>query len=247
MQKKISAFSVVFISLLTISTLASAGTSSPKVRETSLGALPRGYTIIPDSIKLSPDLRNVAYAAYSDNTHNIVRINNQTSPVYYAVKPGTPIISANSKNTAYIAYKNKDEVVVVVNGKTIEGLENADPFIFSPDGSRYACRAQKNKRQFVIVDGIPGTPYTGIPIKDNFTFSYDSKRFIYVALKTNTCVAVVDGKEEPITFNFILSVQFSPDSAHYAYKARTEKKANGKEKWCVVKDGQAGIIYDKIF
>jgi Tol biopolymer transport system component len=248
MPRKLIAFSATLSLLLLItSTLATADTLSPKISETALGSLPKGYQIIPDSIKMSYDLRNICFAAYSDNTHNIVQANNINSPVYYALHPGMPIWSPDCQRYAYIAYKNKEEAVVVVNGNPIDNLDSADNFIFSLSGTRYACRAQKNKRQFVIVDGNPGTFYDGIPIKDNFTFSPDSKRFIYVALKNKTCVAVVDGREEALSFNFILSVRFSPDSTQYAYKARTEQKANGKEKWCVVKDGRAGNIYDKIF
>jgi Tol biopolymer transport system component len=239
---------IIFIYLLIPSWMASAETLLPKVRETTLANLPEGYQIVPDSIKMSSDLRNVAFAAYTDNTHNIIQVNNRTSRVYYAVKGGFPIWSPDSQKCVYIAYVNKEEAIVVVDGiPIITNIDNADNFIFSLSGTRYACRAQKNNSQFVIVDGNAGTPYDGIPIKDNFTFSPDSKRFIYVALKNKTCVAVVDGREEAQAFNFILGVKFSPDSTHYAYKARTEKNEKGREKWCVVKDGMAGTIYDKIF
>ncbi|RJP89672.1 MAG: hypothetical protein C4518_09775 [Desulfobacteraceae bacterium] len=221
--------------------------TQPNVRETLLGKLPKGYQIIPDSIKMSPDLRDVAYAAYSDETHNIIQFNNQTSPIYYAVQPNYPIFSPEKNRYAYIAYKNKDKVAIVVDGQTIDTPDNAGNFLFSPNGARYACRAQKNNQQYTIVDGIPGPTYKGIPIKDNFAFSDEGERFIYVALKNDSCVAVVDGREETSAFNFITSVRFSMDSTQYAYKARTEKKANGAEKWCVVQNGKAGKIYDRIF
>lgn len=244
--KKMNTIAIIFILLLIPSTMVSAEPLLPEVRETLLGKIPKGYQIIPASIKMSADLRNVSFVAYSDNTHNIVHANNQTSPVYYAVQPNMPIWDRFSERYAYIAYKNKEEAVVVVNGKKFGNIETADNFIFSPFESRFAFRAQKNKRQFVVVDGKPGMAYDGIPIKDNFTFSPNGKRFIYVALKNNNCVAVVDGREELLSFNFIESVRFSPDSSQYAYKARTEKAIN-KEKWCMVKDGQAGNVYDHIF
>jgi Tol biopolymer transport system component len=244
--KKSTILFVIFIFLMITSRMAFADTPLPVVHDTNLARLPEGYKIIPDSIRMSNDLKNLAFAAYTDSTHNIIQINNKTSSVYYAVKPGFPMWSPDNQKFAYIAFKNKEEAIVVVDGISVANVENADNFIFSPSGTRYACRAQKNNRQFVIVDGNAGAPYDGIPVKDNFTFSPDSKRFIYVALKNKTCVAVVDGREEP-AFNFILSVRFSPDSSHYAYKARTEKNAKGMEKWCVVKDGVAGFIYDKVF
>ena len=151
------------------------------------------------------------------------------------------------KKYAYIAYKNKKECVVVVNEEKIEPLENADNFIFSISGGRYAFRAQKNNQQFVVVDGISGPPYNGIPIKDNFRFSPDGKRLFYVAFKNNSCVAVIEGQEEPNAFNLIEEVKFSLDSKQYAYKARTEKKGIGDGKWCVVWNGKPGNVYDQIF
>ena len=219
----------------------------PIIKETSLcPPLPEGYQIIPASIKFRPDLRGVAYAAYAENTENIVVINDQISSVYYAIYPGTPIFSPDKNRCAYIGYKNKNQAVVVVDGKSSEILEIADNFIFSSDGTRYAFRAQKNNKQFVIIDGVAGPAYDGILIKNNFLFSPDSKRFFYVAYKNNTCMAVVDGKEDTTAYNLIENAIFSPDSAHYTYKARIEKTAT-MEKWCVVKDSKSGPEYGKIF
>lgn len=246
-MKKINTFSIALIFFFLFPTMISADTLLPKVKETTIGSIPKGYKIIPDSIKMSDDMRQVAFALYSDNTHNMVQINNQNSSVYYAVHPGFPTWSADSKKYAYIAYKNKEESVVVVNGKKIDNLGYADNFIFSTFGKRYAFRAQKNNRQFVVVDGTPGPPYTGILIKDNFRFSLDEKRLFYVAFKNNSCVAVIDGQEDPNAFTLIEAARFSPDSKQYAYKGRTEKKGLGDGKWCVVWNGKEGNVYDRIF
>ena len=219
----------------------------PIIKETSLcPPLPEGYQIISDSIKFSPDLRVVAYAAYAENGENIVVINNKISSVYYAIYPGTPVFSPDKNRCAYIAFKNKNQAVVVVDGKSSEIFEIADNFIFSPDGTRYAFRAKKNNKQFVIIDGVAGPAYDGILIKNNFLFSPDSKRFFYVAFKNNACVAVVDGKEDTTANNLIGDAIFSPDSAHYTYKARIEKTA-AMEKWRVIKDGDPEVVYDQIF
>lgn len=240
----------IFISFFTTGIAMESKNKTPTmpiIKETSLcPPLPEGYQIIPDSLKFSPDLRVVAYAAYAENTQNIVVINDQISSVYYAIYPGTPVFSPDKNRCAYIAYKNKNQAVVVVDGKSSEILEIADNFIFSPDGTRYAFRAQKNNKQFVIIDGVAEPAYDGILIKNNFLFSPDSKRFFYVAFKNNACVAVVDGKEDTFTSNRIENAIFSPDSVHYAYKARIEK-TSAQEKWCVVKDGKSGPVFNKIF
>ena len=246
---KITTFlTIIFMSIFMTSTIISADTLLPKVNETTVGSIPEGYNIIPDSIKMSDDMRHVAFAAYLDSTHNIVQADNINSPVYYAINGGMPIWSPDSQRYAYIAYKNKMETVIVVNGKELDIIDSADNFIFSLYSGRYACRAQKKDRQFVIIDGNAGPPHDGILIKDNFTFSADGKRFFYVAIKNNACVAIVNGQEESQTFTLIESARFSLDSAHYVYKGRIEGSTmSGKEKWCVVKDGQAGKTYDHIF
>ncbi len=84
MMKKMNILSIIFISIFMTSTIISADTLLPNVRETTIGSLPKKYKIIPDSIKYSDDMRQVAFAAYSDSTHNIVHTNNHNSPVYYA-------------------------------------------------------------------------------------------------------------------------------------------------------------------
>ena len=246
MKKMITLF--ILIGLMTISsTMVAAEPSLPKVQVNTIATLPDDHSIIADSIKMSDDMRKIAFVSYTDNTHKTIHINDQTSPVYYAVHPGFPIWSADSEKYAYIAYKNKKESIVVVNGEKIDNVGFADNFIFSVFGKRYAFRAQKNDHQFVVVDGAPGTPYKGIPIKDNFRFSPDEKRLFYVAFKDNSCVAVIDGQEDPNAFTLIEAARFSLDSKQYAYKARTEKKGIGDGKWCVVWNGKAGKVYDHIF
>lgn len=246
-MKKMITLSVVMILMIFSLTMVGAEPSLPEIQATTIATLSKGHNIIADSIKMSDDMRKIAFVSYSDDTRNTIHINDQTSPVYYAVQGGFPIWSADSEKYAYIAYKNKEECVVVVNEHIFDNVDNADNFIFSVLGGRYAFRAQKNKQQFVVVDGTPGTPYKGIPIKDNFRFSPDEKRFFYVAFKNNSCVAVINGREEPNAFTLIEDARFSLDSKQYAYKARTEKKGIGSGKWCVVWNGKAGNVYDHVF
>ncbi len=214
----------------------------------TLSQIPKGFKIVSDSLKISSDMKEVTYVAYAGNTQQIICVNNKTSPVYYAVQAGSPIVNLLNNRKAYIAYKNKGEAVIVVDGQPIATLGNADNLQFSPDGSRYACRAQKDENFFAVVDGIQGNRYKGIIIKNNFKFSPDSKHFIYVALKNDQCVLVYDGQEEKNSFYLIQDVVFTPDSSRYVYKAKTNKSGlDINEKWCVVDDGNPGAVYDKIF
>ena len=221
--------------------------SHPSETIISLGSVPEGFSIIPKSLKYSMDMKNITYVAVNEKKENIVRLNNTTSPVYYAVRPGTPLFGPVNDRHAYIAAsgpKGKN-VFVVIDGKPDPPFDVVDQFIFSVDESRYAYRAVKNKKQCVVVDGKHGPFYDGIPIKESMTFSPDSKHFAYVAFNNNRCFLVLDGKEQK-KYNFIQDVYFSYDSKHIAYKARIEK--NGlKEKWCLVYDGIESKIYDGLF
>lgn len=250
MRKNVRLILIMFIYLMINFQIGSAETlpkvSLPTPRAVTLSQVPKGFKFIPSSLKMSPDLQHVTYVAYSDTTHNIVCLDNKTSPVYNAVQPPTPIFSSAKNRHAYIAYKTKTDAIVVVDGQPGEIIDRADNLQFSLDGSRYAYRAQKGKSYFVVVDGVPGPNYEGIPIKNNMKFSGDSKHFAYVDFQNKSCTFVLDGKEESKPFGFIIDVTFSWNSNHYAYKALTEKKGN-KEKWCVVRDGRPETVYDKIF
>lgn len=215
----------------------------------SLEKIPDGFSIIAPSIKFDPEYNHVAYTAYQGKNHKIIRLDDTTLPgTYHAIQPGFPIFSPDGKRIVYIAYSGNmgEYASVFINGDRGPVFENADQFTFSKDGSRYAYRAMKDKKQCVVVDGVQGQYYDGIPIANNFQFSPDSKHFSYVGLKGKKCVIIRDGTEESLNFEFIKDVSYSPDSSHLAYKARLAKKGN-VEKWQVVYDGIAGDIFDQIF
>jgi len=212
---------------------------------TSLGSNPHGYELVQNSLKYSPDFKHVSYVAYPDRKHMYIRLNDKTSPAYLAVRPGFPVFSANNRH-AYIAYPSKEEAICAVDWQPGPGFENIDHFVFSHDGKHYAYRAQKNGKQCMVLDGVPGPFFTGIPIKNNMKFSPDANRFAYSALTDKGCVLVLDGKVLPNPYNFIQDVTFSPDSSHVAFKARIEHAAGG-DKWQVIRDGNPGPVYNQVF
>ncbi len=223
-------------------------TAVPSETLISLGRPPEGFTLIPESLKYSTDMKNITYVVYNDKKENIVYLNNTPSPRLYAVHPATPVFSPIQNRHAYIAAAGPNKMFVVVDGKTGPVFDAIDNLVFSFDGARHAYRAQKGKKQCVVVDGVPGPLYDGIPVNKNLknmTFSPDSKRFAYVGAKDDTCFLVVDNIEQKQGFKLIEEVIFSPDSAHIYYKGQAEKI--GREaKWCVVSDGEPGPVYDGV-
>ena len=244
---------MIFCIAVTLSLIISAAAhaeENPQFQETvtSLGSVPKEYQIIPDSVKYSTNFRQISYVALKGKTHNVIRLNDRTSPDYYAVRPGFPRFSATNRH-AYIAYKSKNsKASVVVDWEPDPILGNADNFIFSFDGERYAYRVATEEKQCVVIDGKPNKWYTGIPLndEDNILFSHDSKHLAYVAYKDEACKVVVDGEEEKHRFEMIEGLKFSPDSKSLAYKGRVEKQGM-TEKWCVVRNGKRHQPYSRIF
>jgi Tol biopolymer transport system component len=114
---------------------------------------------------------------------------------------------------------------------------------FSPDGSRLAFAAMKDKRWFVVVDGEPGPDYDFI--QDGPIFSPDGSRVAYLAEKNNKWLTVVDGSPGPEydegsigVFDAGRRVIFSPDNRRFAYVA----DEGGRE--CTVVDGQPGPMHE---
>jgi Tol biopolymer transport system component len=109
--------------------------------------------------------------------------------------------------------------------------------VFSPDGKRVACAAQKGRKQLVVVDGQPGPEYDDVarPV-----FSPDGKRLAYAARDGKKNLVIVDGQSGP-SYNRIDSLVFSPDGKRLAYVAQ-----NANKKWLGVVDGQPGLEYDDI-
>ncbi len=98
------------------------------------------------------------------------------------------------------------------------------PLVRSPDLRRVAYIAERNGKEFTVVDGIAGKGYDSIwPYYP--TFSPDSKRVAYAARdygekppEGNRYFVVVDGEEgEGYERHRLLGPVFSPNSKHVAY------------------------------
>ncbi len=250
----------VFIGIIVSLTLAvsvfAESAEKPQFKETvtSLGNVPDNFEAIPASVKMSPNLRHITYAAFekTNHTRNIIRWDDRTSPVYYAIRSGFPKFSADDRH-AYIAYKDKKGKASIVVDWELDGkFDNAGNFLFSPDGKRYAYHAVEGDKQSVVIDGKPDKWYTGIVMndEDNILFSPDSQHIAYVAFDGKACKVVQDGNAHEHNFQLIKDLKFSPDSKKLAYKGRIEKKGI-KEKWCVVVNGKKqsdyALIFDLVF
>ena len=198
---------------------------------------------IPESLKVSPDGKRVAYVAVSRGffTGNkwFVVVDGKEEKQYDNIGP--PIFSPDSKRVGYGA-KEGNKWFVVIDGKEEKQYDNiakGTP-IFSPGSKRVTYAAKEGNKWFVVVDAKEEKPYDGI-WAGSLTFSPDSKRVAYWARVGNKLFVVIDGKEEKPYDAIGDGPIFSPDSKRVAYGA---KEAN--KKWFLVVDGNEGKQYDSL-
>ena len=178
-----------------------------------------------DSIKInfrtfSPDSKRVAYVAviYGEKppvgNRWFVVIDGEEGESYNSATFVT--FSPDNKHVAYVA----DGCVFLdrVQVKGPEGMPVSGP-IFSPDSQSLVYVVERNSKQSVVADGVPGKQYDRI---GTIAFSPSSKNLAYRAKAGKNCYMVIDGREEkryeagPSVFNPIV---FSPDSKRLAYVA----------------------------
>jgi tetratricopeptide (TPR) repeat protein len=179
---------------------------------------------IPQSLKVSPDSRRVAYAAQVRNKMFVV------VDVQSLLRQHTNLQRAQGDNKIYVIVDEKKEKPYDDIGTTL---------IFSPDSRRVAYDAQLGNKRFVVVNGEEKKPYDEVGA--TLIFSPDSKRIAYTARVGNQWFVVVDEKEgQPYDAIGQSSLIFSPDSKRVAFAVEM------KNKWFVIVDGWQKKQYDGI-
>ncbi len=224
-----------------------------------------GPTTETEWIRVSPDVRRVAYAAGADgkkydaaagNGKLIAVVDGQEVGKRYdslgGISLGEIIFSPDGKRVTYVAGNGGKWFVVVDGreGKQYDGLVGG--LSFSPDSRHVAYTASADGKSFAVVDGKEGKRYDGLGVTP--TFSPDGKRVAYAAQAGGKQFAVVDGKEgvhyEPYARIVVSTTEdggdyydiggflFSPDSKRVAYVVSTGPQS------VVVVDGQDGEYHN---
>lgn len=144
------------------------------------------FSLIPNSLIISPDLRRVSYAAKSENKIVVV-LDGKKGKRYDDIT--LPIFSPDSKRLSYTA-KLGNKWVVIVDGKEekqqYDGI-GTGTLIFSPDSKRLAYAAQLGNKWVVVVDKNEGKKYDAIIPCEYKTFIFDTiNSFHYITIQDDS-------------------------------------------------------------
>lgn len=139
---------------------------------------------------------------------------------------------------------------VLVTHETLLGKlpEGAALLAASRDFTHWACVANENGKESVMLDGVEGKGYDEIPDHQELEFSQDGKHLAYIARLKDKLMVVRDGIEGK-SYKYIDELfhpRFSPDSRHLAYIATVPALALPPEKWVMVLDGKEQRGYDLV-
>jgi hypothetical protein len=207
-----------------------------EVREVRLGRMISSR----DDIKVSRDQKRVAFKV-KKGEKEVVVVDGREGQGYDTVRSGW-FFSPDSRRIAYAARRDGLQFIIVdgVEGKGYEPWDDMYP-IFSPDSKRIASMVRRSNGTMMVIDGVEGKPYRSLETQPPpHVFSPDSKRSIYAAESDKgRWVAVVDGIEGK-AYDFVESVQFSPDSRRFLHEA-----SRGGDSFVVV-DGVEGPAFSRV-
>lgn len=152
--------------------------------------------------------------------------------------PNTLRVSKDLRQAAYVTSAGVGFAVVLNGARQDKVHDGIGDLTFSPDGERFAYRAQAGESQFVVIDDQEGDKFDGTG-QGSLCFSPDSRRVAYAAMSGGRWSVVVDGQPQG-DYDGLAGLVFSPDSQHVAYRARLGGKG------LAVVGGEAGAHYDAV-
>lgn len=209
-------------------------------RETPLGQLT--LRIAPESFKLSPDQRRLAFVAVAETAQEPTRskpgnplepppldaekkrpparvwLDNKPHKSYAAIT--MPVFSPDSQKLAYAAdIGGAWKIIIdgVEQPAELQGVPDT-PVVFSPDSKRMAVVARIKNQWHVSVDDQLSPPFDGIG-NNTFTFSPDSKSVAYV-IKSGTGWQMMVNHAPAGTYKQFSTYRWAPNSALVAVIAK---------------------------
>ena len=132
----------------------------------------------------------------------------------------------------------KAQRTVRVDGRPLASYDAAARFLFSPDGSAWACMARRDRSDFFVINGVEG------PVCDElytFAFSADGRHHGYLAGRSGALTMMLDGEPQSSPDGWVpwkAPPVFSPDGGQVAWIEAEETLA----RWPALRRGQMRLV-----
>lgn len=167
-----------------------------------------GWTLLKQSIVLSPDGKHVAYRL-SENDGNMQCVGQDGRVGRRCYEVYGPTFSPDSKRLAYFG-ETHHGWRLIVDGEPGPCHVPVSAPIFTPDSKRIAYWSRRGKRLFLVLEGKAQRTYDAVQLQ-SLTFSSDGEHYAYIARRGRQWLLVVDGHEQPIEGPYVDRLMFSAD------------------------------------
>jgi len=150
---------------------------------------------LPDTFRISPDRKRVAYAAQIDDKQLVV-LDGIDGRLFDKIMKGSLIFSWDSKRFAYIAKEGNKQIVVVDGAEDKPYDEVKTNPMFNPDCRKVVYVAQAGDKVCVVVDGKEGKLYDEILNTGGGKIVFDSSYQIHYYARNGNSVVYVEEKIE---------------------------------------------------
>ena len=161
--------------------------------------------IVPESLAFSPDGKRFGY-----------RVDETLTRQFMVLDPPDPSLAAGSAATAPSTRPADAPPPGRQIGRQYDSVL-AGP-VFSPDSKKVIYVALKDRKQFVVVNGVEEERYDGIG-GGSFTFSPDGKRLAYAARNGPAWFVCYDGRVSR-AYHGVFGITFTPDSRFVCFAGR---------------------------
>ena len=228
MKKRAIYLALLILSFILYTPIAMAGFT--QIQKVNIDANPAYDNYDRKEITFSQSLKTVAYPTKKDNKVYIA-INGKTGENGYDCI-ATITFLPSTERVAFLASKDGcKNLFWVVDGKEYSGFISAKShtFAYSPKIDRFAFVAEKDKKEFIVIDGEPQKKsYDRI---DFVSYMPDGETLIYKAKEKDNEFLVINDKEQK-RYKMIRDIRFSAfsDVFYLASDGHTEFLViNGKE------------------
>ncbi len=167
-----------------------------------------------DTIKFAPSDDRLGYIAKKVDINGwVLVIDGQEMAAYSYVAGPSLIFNPDGIGFAYAAANRNGSMIVADEKGEGPGFDQIIEPVYSPDGSRIAYGAIKDRQLFIVQDG-PAVPVSEYDDIFNLSFSADGKHLTYKAIGKDSQFIVLDGRIGP-AYDRVYKPAFTASGVEY--------------------------------